>query len=468
MSCCRGGSNLSSKRATKIFYLFIIILSVIASLVLRYYGSHMFVGFASFKFGCTGDGTSAFQEACFGNQAVFRISFALAVFFLLMMAASFSDTIDRGYWGLKFVLYVILVVVSFFIPNAFFNSYADVARVVSIVFLLLMVLILVDFAYNMQDYWMTKAGDMDAAAQKDGMEPLGLCNNGWRLSYLVLCFAMIITTMVGLISMYAFTSNSPVNCGTDNLAVSVTLVVGLVLTVGSTMTCGGETARGLMPGAVVWIYAAYLAWGALTSNPDKDCNPLGGTGDSPAQIVIGLAITALSLAYTAYSAADSAPTLCGGGNEEDESMSQGLLTESDALITTGGSTEVEIEAARQKAAAKREAAADGDEEMATDKSAAAAAAARSKASAAPADGEEQSSKGNWVFHLIMMTAGIYMAMLLTDWGAHTDATAVGNQGVSTTTMWVKIISNWLTLGLYAWTLAAPMLGPMCCPNRDFS
>lgn len=446
--CCKGGSGdnkLTSPRLAKVFYLFIMIVSVVVGLLLRYYGGDMFVSLSSFKVGCAGK----WQDRCFGDQAVYRISFALLVFFMLMLLGSMSDAFNRGYWGLKLGLYAIMTVVAFFIPNDFFNTYADISRVVSIIFLLLMVVILIDFAYTLQETWEERASDVEAEAERDGYETPGVCANPWRLGYLAVVFVLVVVALAGLIGMYAY--NAPAACSGNMGFLSLTLIVGLVFMVGSPLECAGG--KGLLPPAVVWCYCVWLIWSAETSNPDTVCNPVK-TGSSPAQIALGLAITALSLAYTAWSAANSVGGLFASDDETSEA-SAGLLTnESGArAIVTGDAEGTEaLEAARDKAADDS----DADPE-----------AGRAAASATPAaDDEADAGRGSWVFHVIMMTASLYMAMLLTDWGASTGD--VTTSGVSHTTMWVKILSQWCTMLLYGWTLIAGQCGPRICPGRDFS
>jgi len=112
--CCRGGSKAPSSKLAKIFYLFMVILSTTLALVLRAYGDQMFLHLYSFKVGCTGGADSR----CFGDQAVYRVSFGLAVYFVLMLLGSVSSSFHRGYWGLKSFLYIGLTVGSFFIPNS--------------------------------------------------------------------------------------------------------------------------------------------------------------------------------------------------------------------------------------------------------------------------------------------------------------------------------------------------------------
>ena len=71
----------------------------------------------------------------------------------------------------------------------------------------------------------------------------------------------------------------------------------------------------------------------------------------------------------------------------------------------------------------------------------------------------------WVFHLVMAFAGLYLAMLCTNWGnIEAINSASGNPELSLASMWVRIASQWLIYALYGWSLIAPRV----CPNRDFS
>jgi len=68
-------------------------------------------------------------------------------------------------------------------------------------------------------------------------------------------------------------------------------------------------------------------------------------------------------------------------------------------------------------------------------------------------------------------ATLYLTMVITNW---TLPTSVEEQHVDTnqpelqidrgmTSTWVKIISSWLTIVVYVWTLIAPI----CYPDREF-
>uniref|UniRef100_A0A7S1GD00 Serine incorporator n=1 Tax=Bicosoecida sp. CB-2014 TaxID=1486930 RepID=A0A7S1GD00_9STRA len=451
-ACCCSRHTKSSRRATKVFYLMIVVISVIVALVLRYYGKDMFVHVYSFQFGCGAEGsTGNFQQACFGNQAVFRVSFALAVFFICMMLGSMSDAFDRSYWGIKIGMYLLLLVGSFFIPNEVFNTYADIARVVSALFLILSVIILVDFAYVVQEYLTGRAQKYSEEMVSAGYDEPGTCSNSWLIVYLVVAFVLGVTVLGSLIGMYAFAVHATGSCGGSISLLSLTLIAGLILTVMSTLDMFGG--RGLLPPLVVWAYCCYLVWSAFTSNPTLGCNPLASTvngvttlDDSPGQIVLGLVITAFSLAYAAYSAASSVPGIMGGGDGDDGETSQPLIGDKPEAERLTAAEDKDEEAGGSDGEAPRAAAGAGGEGAAE---------------------EDAPAKRTWLYHLVMCTASIYMAMLLTDWGSNTQASAA-TQGVSSAAMTVKILSSVITMVLYLWTLLAPTLAPKCCPGRDFS
>ena len=73
-----------------------------------------------------------------------------------------------------------------------------------------------------------------------------------------------------------------------------------------------------------------------------------------------------------------------------------------------------------------------------------------------------STEKPWSFHLIMLCASMYLAMLLTDWGTFSGGNASLTSGEAS--MWVKISAQWVTIILFVWTLIAPRL----LTGRDFS
>ncbi len=70
-----------------------------------------------------------------------------------------------------------------------------------------------------------------------------------------------------------------------------------------------------------------------------------------------------------------------------------------------------------------------------------------------------------LFHLVFALGGAYIAMLFTEWNTITwdNNTTNPEIGAGVPSVWVKIVSSWVGIAIYLWTLLAPVL----FPNRDF-
>ncbi|XP_023211335.1 probable serine incorporator [Centruroides sculpturatus] len=83
------------------------------------------------------------------------------------------------------------------------------------------------------------------------------------------------------------------------------------------------------------------------------------------------------------------------------------------------------------------------------------------------DNEDDAVVYSWsFFHFMFALASLYVMMTLTNWykpSAH-NVTAEANIDNFYPPMWIKIVSSWICIILYAWTLIAPIV----LPDRDFS
>jgi serine incorporator 1 len=71
------------------------------------------------------------------------------------------------------------------------------------------------------------------------------------------------------------------------------------------------------------------------------------------------------------------------------------------------------------------------------------------------------------FHFVMSFASMYLGMLITNWGYETSSSDASWNGGNAST-WVKIISLWVTVALYTWSLLKDTI-PWCaerCGNSD--
>lgn len=444
MGCCctvatTAAGGISSTTA-KYFYLFLLAACTVLGFVLRFYADDWSLDLAGFyEVGCSNstdavdlnpDGETELYAYCKGDSAVYRLATAMAVFFLLHVAVSVCTTgWHRGFWAWKLILLGGAIAGFMFLPQEDFDEEAFLwtARAVSVVFLLVQLLLVIGFAYDWNDKWVANAGGAEGKVDNSERCWLGL---------ILACSAgLYVASGAGIVVLYA-----EYECSTARWVTTITLVAVAaitVLTLFRSRFCDTEGA--ILPAAVVSCYITFLAWSALESNPDEDCKPISlqddGAGGS---ISVGVLIAAVSLAWMANQSDASALSLLRGGEGVPVSAAKSASGDS------GPDLVYEVGEGRSAQDMRDEQEGGGG---------------RRRGSSAGATGDERVSVA--VFHLIMIVTTLYMAMVLTNWGATetvtSDADAKGQ-------MWARIATQWLVIALFLWTIVAPAV----LSNRDFS
>jgi len=84
------------------------------------------------------------------------------------------------------------------------------------------------------------------------------------------------------------------------------------------------------------------------------------------------------------------------------------------------------------------------------------------------DDERSGTRYNYAwFHIIFAIAAMYVAMLLTDWNVVSKTPISGPIdpdsdvyiGRSEVAMWMRVVSSWVCMLLYMWSLMGPVLLP---------
>jgi len=80
------------------------------------------------------------------------------------------------------------------------------------------------------------------------------------------------------------------------------------------------------------------------------------------------------------------------------------------------------------------------------------------------DDERHGTRYNYSwFHVIFAIGSMYVAMLLTDWNVVSQRVSSGHNNVyigrSEVAMWMRVVSSWVCMLLYMWSLLAPALFP---------
>lgn len=449
------------------------------ALVLQHWGAPTF-DIYSFNVGCENI-PHLDASACKGDGAVYRVSMGLFLWFVFLTLGTLfgNRSFHIGWWGLKILIFLVLIVGAFFIPNDIFGAgastdglqtsgsygYAQFSRIVSALFLISQIVAFIDFAYHWNSSWVDKAyGGADD-------EEADVVDKRWLAGILACCAFMLILSVVGIGLLYVFYGG----CSLSAMFITLTALSVVGFTVLQVTTEDSDSS--LLTSSVVAIYCVYLCWSAVNSNP-ASCNP-GSTGtDDPGMIALGMLVAAFSLGWTCYSATASATTVTSGTSAAVEEAANAADTEDLKQPINRPTSNRLSRTVEHKSAV----AADSVSEENVD-------VPDTENPDLDDDKEDEPQPGDaggvqpdgrlWYFHVVMAAGALYMAMLLTNWGTGSvqdeTGTSPSSSGSGSTVvvhssstglaqMWVKIVSQWVAIVIYVWTLIAPR----CFPDRDFS
>eukprot|EP01128_Nolandella_sp_AFSM9_P006945 TRINITY_DN3682_c0_g1_i1.p1 TRINITY_DN3682_c0_g1~~TRINITY_DN3682_c0_g1_i1.p1 ORF type:complete len:495 (-),score=108.13 TRINITY_DN3682_c0_g1_i1:52-1515(-) len=389
------------------------------------------------------------EQLCYGTMSVYRLCFALSVFHLVMALAMIGvkstkdmrHSIQHSWWSIKVLVLCALIVVSFFIPNVVFSPFAWVALIGAGLFVLIQVVLLVDFAHTVNE------------------KLLGWYQESQSKFYVVLLVGATILfyliSVVGTVLMFVYFSENPVTCWYNPMFVTFNIIFCFAFSVFSIYPRlqAANPKIGLLQSATVTIYCTFLIWSALSSEPQTmECNkfPLyegdpksGGFG-----VIVGVAFTFLALVYSAFRVSSSSEEM--GVGHKDPARKALLSTKAILDVEGGQPGQKERKEMKDKVGSDSEESDDEDEDSLSEE-------------------EEESDIPSYsysFFHFTFMLASLYLAMVLTNWlsvsfdGGQIDSVHV-DQGMAA--VWVKAISSWATVLVYIWTMVAPIL----FPGREF-
>ncbi|GLC42848.1 hypothetical protein PLESTB_001430300 [Pleodorina starrii] len=385
------------------------------------------------------DATHVDMDEWFGQQAVYRVSMGNFLFFacmsLSLVGVKFrGEPRDRhlhhAHPLLKAGLWLLFTLLPFLFPNEVLNAYSWMARFGSGVFLVIQMIILLDFVQCWNDSWVANGED----------------DNRWLYGLMGLtCVGYGGTLTLAGFMYYWF---KPAGAGSCSLNIAL-ITLTLLLVVGFSVLSLAPMARGgsIFPSSMIALYAAYLCFSALQSEPrDYQCNGLGHrlTAASGSTLALGMVVTLASVVYAAFRAGSNTALFTLEGSEEGEPLAQ-----REALLSAeeGGGTSAGLDGVPDVAEATREAVTGGPKP---------ASASASASALTPV------TYNYSFFHLIFALASMYIAMLMTGWGSV--AQEKDRIDVGWSSVWVKTAAQWATGLLYMWTLVAPAL----FPERDFS
>jgi hypothetical protein len=409
---------------------------------------------------------------CLGDAVAQRMSLATAAYFLILAPlAAASPELHRGFWAWKIMAHTALIVAALFLPAAAGEPWAGTTRGIAGVFLVAQVVVMIDLAFNAHDCLLARiirrSDELEDEYSGAENEP-GCCSNYWQWLYVLSAFVLWAGAASTVIGLAVMESHSGPSCAGGTAALSACLLLAIVYTVASLLDClaPASGSRGALPPSIVFAYCTWLLVSALGSlHWECAALPSAGQDGSATSITISVAIAALSLGYTAYSASASVPGLFAGPTPEPGYEGSALLDQ-EAQAPASGDEEREDEAAELAesggSAAGRRTYGSDDIDSSTHSA--------SSSSEGCCSGDARSL--SWLFHLVMVAAAVYMGAVLTGWQVPsagqftvdvTAESAVVQSQQSLAAFWAQTIAAMVAVALYGWILIAEL----CCPGRTF-
>uniref|UniRef100_A0A7N8Y9M9 Serine incorporator 1-like n=1 Tax=Mastacembelus armatus TaxID=205130 RepID=A0A7N8Y9M9_9TELE len=382
-------------------------------------------------------------EEFVGYKAVYRVCFSMSMWFLgfsiLMINIKNSRdpraSIHNGFWFFKFAALVAITVGAFYIPDGPFTyTWFVVGSLGASFFIVIQLVLLVDFSHSWNESWVDK---METGNSK-----------GWYAALLTVTSLSYILSFTAAVLMFIFYTK-PDGCFLNKFFISFNMLLCIVASVVSMLHKVQESQprSGLLQSSFITLYSMFLTWSAMTNEPDQSCNPslLSIFQQAPleienqtavvidteepvlaspylqwwdAQSIVGLIIFVLCILYSSIRSSST------------RQVNKLTMASKETIPAEGGGNPKVSE--------------------------------KSTGQGWVEDNEQDKVQYNYsVFHFMLFLASLYIMVTLTNWySPDTDYTITSKWPA----VWVKIISSWVCLALYLWTLVAPMI----LTNRDFS
>lgn len=364
-----------------------------------------------------------------GYLAVYRVCFAMALFFFAMAlltigVKSSNDPragIQNGFWAIKFLVLIGTTIGAFFIPRGEFGEvWMYFGMIGGFIFIIIQLLAIIEFAHSWAESWVDKYEETES--------------KGWYCALLSATFINYCLALTALVLFYVFYTTTE-DCGLHKFFISFNLILCFIVSVLSIIPKIQEVQprSGLLQASVITLYTMYLTWSAMSNSPDAQCKPkwtevISGntdpsdntTNEKPAfdtESIVSLIIWFCCVLYFSMRTATNSQAGRLG-------LSDNVLLRDDS---SGGGGNVES----------------GDAKV--------------------WDNEEEGVAYSWsFFHIMFGLASLYVMMTLTNW--YQPSSTIEDFSSNLAAVWIKIVSSWICLALYTWTLVAPAI----LVDRDFS
>ncbi|KAH1096285.1 hypothetical protein J1N35_013206 [Gossypium stocksii] len=285
--CSTVASGISRKSA-RLAYCGLFGLSLIVSWILREVGAPLLEKLPWIN-------SSTQTKTWYQEQAVLRVSLGNFLFFaiLALIMIGVKDQNDRrdswhhGGWIAKMVIWILLVILMFFLPNVVITVYEILSKFGAGIFLLVQVIILLDFTHSWNDAWV----------EKDEQK--------WYIALLAVSIGCYLAAFAFSGILFIWFNPSGHDCGLNVFFIVMTMVLAFSFGI---IALHPAVNGSLLPASVISVYCAYVCYTGLSSEPrDYVCNGLHNKASavSLSTLILGMLTTVLSVIYSALRAGSS-------------------------------------------------------------------------------------------------------------------------------------------------------------------
>ncbi|XP_047140376.1 probable serine incorporator isoform X1 [Hydra vulgaris] len=239
-------------------------------------------------------------EKAVGYQSVYRVWFAFVMFFLLMAfltlgIRSSKDCrayLHNGFWFFKILIIIGVMIAAFFLPaTPFTKIWLYIGTVGGVVFIMVQVLFLIEFAHRLTEALLNKADD----------------NKCCGFVMAILCLIMYGLAIAGVVGMYInFTVSNA--CNLNKGLISISLFLCIIVSIVSVLPPiqAANQKSGILQASVVSVYVTYLNFSALGAEPvgskSWECpyNLSNINGAGVAMLVVGIVIALITVFYASF------------------------------------------------------------------------------------------------------------------------------------------------------------------------
>lgn len=291
---CRTVVSGISRRSARIAYCGLFALSLIVAWILREVAAPLLEKIPWINYFQHTPGKEWFQ-----TDAVLRVSLGNFLFFTILAILMIGvknqkdprDSLHHGGWMMKIISWCVLVLLMFFLPNEVISLYETTSKFGAGLFLLVQVVLLLDFVHGWNDTW------------------VGYDEQFWYIALFVVSLVCYVATFFFSALLFHWFTPSGQDCGLNTFFIAMTLIVAILFAI---VALHPAVNGSILPASVISFYCMYLCYSGLASEPrDYECNGLHkhSKAVSTSSLAFGLLTTVLSVVYSAVRAGSSTTLL---------------------------------------------------------------------------------------------------------------------------------------------------------------